>query len=106
MNELTHYGVLGMRWGRRRSREKVERAMKKTQSIRERYKEWQSKGGKGRKIVDGVISVAGSKAIFSVAGGIASAAGKKHTANYLNRMGDIAMLTSAAVATAKIMKDD
>lgn len=38
MSELYHYGILGMKWGVRRTPEQLARASKKTSSVHEDYK--------------------------------------------------------------------
>lgn len=57
-------------------------------------------------LADGAIGVIGAKAVFALAGGVATLAGKKYTANMLNRMGDFAMIGGGIATTAKLISNN
>lgn len=108
--ELYHYGILGMRWGVRRSKAQLERAgsspkrkfLNRDSSNQDSPSSKYAKS-KGKIIADGVIGVIGAKAVFSLASGVARVSGKKYTANYLNRMGDMAMIGGGIVTTVNLL---
>lgn len=99
-DELTHWGVLGMKWGVRRSEAQLARARN---SSNQESPNLDSIKSKAKIITDGIVGVLGAKAVFSVASGVAKMTGKNYTANTLSRMGNMAMVGGGIVTTVNLL---
>ena len=104
-NELKHYGILGMKWGRRRSDAELARA--RSSSEPRQRSEYENKlATKGKIAADGVINAVGGKLAFHLAGSALCLAGKKHTGEYVKSLGNVAVVASAVDTTVRLFKNN